>query len=94
MVNVVSMLTFVRFRKAECPANQAGGFKQIRISFHSPDRTAYRGAIHLKPAGHLTSGDGQIQGGNMADHSASLCHLGTLCTAQEFLMVDPKMVAI
>ena len=91
--DVVSMLTFVRFRKAECPANHSGGFKQIRIILHPPDRPAHRGSIHLKPSGHLTSGEGQIPGGNMADHSTSLCHLVTLCTAQQFLMFNPKMTA-
>jgi hypothetical protein len=86
------MLIYFRFRKAECPANQFGGFKQIRIIPHPPDRPAHRGAIHLKPTGHLTPGEGEIPGGNMAEHSASLCYLGTLCIAQQYLMVDPKMV--
>jgi|GEM_PF-3096630 len=87
------MVAFFRFRKAECPANQAGGSRQIRIILHSPDRPAHRGAIHLKPTGHLTPGNGQIPGGNMADHSASLCHLVMLCTDKQFLTFDPKMAA-
>jgi len=56
------MLTYFRFRTAECLANRPGGLKQIRIMLHPPDRPAHRGSIHLKASGSLTPGEGEIPG--------------------------------
>ena len=76
------MLTRFGFKQLQ---DFPGGYNQVRITPNPLNRPAHGGTIHIQPTGHFASGDRQIPGGNMADHSASMGDLRTFCRAGQFL---------